>query len=188
MDRPGGTFPVVRKRGLRTELLLVGPAPPRPGRRAAGRPPGTPALARGAGLHAALERIAAAGARGEACFVASGEASATRALERRAWQPFDVPDGAPWWRTAEPGPTSALALARATGGYALVERGLWQALRARAPELAVWVEGNPALAVDYHVMRAFRAPHPAGRLMVAWLAGPTGQRAVARFGRGYQPV
>lgn len=50
------------------------------------------------------------------------------------------------------------------------------------------LDGDPALAVDYHVMRAFRARHRAGRLMVAWLAGPAGQQLVAGFGRGYRPA
>jgi len=65
---------------------------------------------------------------------------------------------------------------------------VWQALGVVGSELAVLVEGDPRLALDYHVMRAFRAPHPAGRLMVSWLAGPTGQQVVAAFARGYRPA
>ena len=65
---------------------------------------------------------------------------------------------------------------------------MWQALGVVGSELAVLVEGDPRLALDYHVMRAFRAPHPAGRLMVSWLAGPTGQQVVAAFARGYRPA
>ena len=176
----------------RTELVLVGPAPRRAARRstagqAAGDPAGVAACPRH-DVQAALERIAAAGARGDASFVASGEPSATRALEREAWRTLAPPAAAPWWRTAGPGPAAALELARASGAYALVERGVWQALGVVGSELAVLVEGDPRLALDYHVMRAFRAPHPAGRLMVSWLAGPTGQQVVAAFARGYRPA
>lgn len=179
-----------RRPVARTALVLVGPAPRRAGRRVAGRP-GAPAPGAGStrpGLRAALERIAALGARGEACFVASGEPGGPRTLERQAWQGLAPPPGTAWWRTAGPGPAAALELARTSGGYALVERGLWQSLGAAAAGLAVVIDGDPALAVDYHVMRAFRARHPAGRLMVAWLAGPTGQRVVGGFGRGYRPA
>jgi tungstate transport system substrate-binding protein len=178
-----------RRPVARTALVLVGPAPRRAGRRAAsGR---ADDLAAGAGptrggLRAALERIAALGARGQACFVASGEPGGARALEREAWQGLAPPPGTSWWRTAGPGPAAALELARSSRGYALVERGLWQSLGPAAAGLAVVVDGDPALAVDYHVMRAFRARHPAGRLLVAWLAGPAGQQVVAGFGRGYR--
>lgn len=178
-----------RRLVARTELVLVGPAP----RRATRRTPagGDPAGVAGGPRHdvqAALERIAAAGARGDASFVASGEPSATRAIEREAWRPLAPAAAGPWWRTAGPGPAAALELARASGAYTLVERGIWQAHGAAGSGLAVLVEGDPRLALDYHVMRAFRAPHPAGRLMVSWLAGPTGQQVIAAFARGYRPA
>ena len=181
-----------RRPVARTELVLVGPAP----RRAARRSPAASAIGDPAGVaagpphdvQAALGRIAAAGARGDASFVASGEPSATQALEREAWRPLAPSAVAPWWRTAGPGPAAALEMARASGAYALVERGVWQALGAAGSGLAVLVEGDPHLAIDYRVMRAFRAPHPAGRLMVSWLAGPNGQQVVAAFARGYRPA
>lgn len=126
-----------RRPVARTALVLVGPAPRRAGRRAAPGREGD--LAAGAGptrgvLRAALERIAALGARGKACFVASGEPGGARTLEREAWQGL-APPGASWWRTAGPGPAAALELARGSGGYALVERGLWQSL---GPAAAGW--------------------------------------------------
>ena len=181
-----------RRPVARTELVLIGPPPRRVGRRSTGGPAaGDPAGVVAGPRHdvqSALERIAAAGARGDARFVASGEPSAIRALEREAWRPLAPPAVAPWWRTAGPGPAAALELARASGAYALVERGVWQALGAAGSGLAVLVDGDPRVAFDYHVMRAFRAPHPAGRLMVSWLAGPAGQQVVAAFGRGYRPA
>jgi len=66
-----------------------------------------------------------------------------------------------------------------------VERGLWSA-RGAGSGLAVLVKGDARLAVTYHIMLSFRVSHPAGKLMVNWLAGRNGQRVVAGFGRGYR--
>ena len=88
-------------------------------------------------------------------------------------------------RSAAAGPGAALALAREQRAYALVERGLWAAQGAGSG-LAVLVEGDPRLALTYHVMRAFRAEHPAGKLLTGWLGGPNGRRVVTAFGHGYR--
>jgi tungstate transport system substrate-binding protein len=46
------------------------------------------------------------------------------------------------------------------------------------------VEGDPLMAVEVHAMRGFRVAHPAGKIFVAWIAGPKG-RAVVASQRGY---
>ncbi len=167
-----------------TALVLVGPAP----KRATKKQPasGDPAGVAGSGDAAeALRRIAGAGERGEALYVACGEPSGTRHVEQGLWKAAGPLPVGPWLRTAGPGPGAVLALAREQAAYALVERGLWSAQGAGSG-LAVLVEGDPQLAVTYHVMRAFRAHHPAGKLLGAWLGGPNGRRVVAAFGRGYR--
>lgn len=165
-----------------TDYVLVGPRPARkPGAASAADPAG---LAGERDAARALARLAAAGTRGEASFVAAGEPGGDRALEQALWKASGPQPIGAWLRTAGPGPTAALALARETGSYALVERGLWSA-HGGAP-LAVLVEGDPRLAVTYHVMRSFRVRHPGAKLLVDWLAGANGRRVVAGFGRGYR--
>ena len=175
-----------RRPVARTELVLVGPAP-RPARKknpASGDPAG---VAGQRDVLVALARIAAAGERGEAGFVSSIEPSGTQLLEQMMWRALGLRPPGPWRRTAGPGAAAVLALARETRGYALVERGVWSALGAGSG-LAVLVQGDERLAATYHVMRAFRASHPGGRLLVNWFAGAEGQRVVAGFGHGYRRV
>lgn len=167
-----------------TEMVLVGPAPRRASKKApaSGDPAGVAGAADGA---EALRRIAAAGERGEALYVACGEPSGTRHLEQALWRAVGpLPVGA-WLRTAAPGPDAALALARELQAYAIIERGLWTA-RGEGSGLAVLVDGDARLAATYHVMRPLRSNHPAGKLLAGWLAGPNGRRVVGRFGRGYR--
>ena len=70
------------------------------------------------------------------------------------------------------------------GAYALVERGVWSAQGVAT--LAVLVDGDPKLAEPVHVMRSFRASHPAGKMFVDWIAGRRGHSVVAKQ-RGYRP-
>lgn len=173
-----------RRPVARTELVLVGPAP----RRATGKKSATgdPAgVAGGRDIAVALAQVAASGARGEAGYVGHGEPSGERALEQALWKAAGPLPLGPWWRTAGAGPAAALDRAREEGAYALVERGVW-AVRGAGSGLAVLVEGDPRQTATYHVMRAFRAHHPAGKLLVSWLTGRSGQRVVAGFGRGYR--
>ncbi|WP_353093167.1 substrate-binding domain-containing protein [Methylibium sp.] len=167
-----------------SDFILVGPAPLKATKKLPAR--GDPAgIAGERDAAAALGRIVAAGERGETAFVTASEPSGARALEQKLWKAAGPQPVGPWLRTAGPGPTAVLALARETGGYAFVERGLWSALGAGSG-LAVLVEGDPRLQVSYHVMRSFRVNHPGGKLLVNWLAGPNGRRVVAGFGRGYR--
>lgn len=173
-----------RRPVARGELLLVGPAP-RPATRqraAAGDPAGIAGLKDAA---EALRRIAAAGQRDEAAFVTPREPSGERAIEQMLWKAAGPQPLGPWLRTAGTGPAAVLSLAKETGAYALVERGVWLAQGGGA--LASLVVGDPRLVAHYHVMRSFRVQHPGGKLMVNWLAGRNGRRVVGGFGRGYLP-
>lgn len=172
-----------RRPVAQAELVLVGPPPRRATKKltASGDPAGVAGTRDAA---EALRRIAAAGARGEALYIACGEPSGPQQVEQTLWQAAGSPLAGLWYRRASAGPSATLALARDQGAYALVERGLWVA-EGPGSGLAVLVDGDPRLALTYHVMRAFRAQHPAGKLLTSWLAGRNGQRVVTRFGRGY---
>lgn len=120
-------------------------------------------------------------------YVAHGEASGLQALEARLWQPLGARAQGPWRRTAPPGPAETLRLAGqwpVGGAYTLVEQAVWA--RAGKLPLKVWIDADPQLATVYSVARSFRVNHPAGKLLVAWLAGPMGRRVVAAAGGGWR--
>lgn len=153
------------------ELVLVGPA-----RRGKEKDPA--AIAGLKNVAEALTRIhrAALAMPGAITFVSAGDGSGTHALEQALWRSAKLAPAPPWYLSADAG-SGLIAEARALGAYALVERGAW-AVQGGAP-LAVLVDGDPALGEAVHVMRALRARHPAGRIFVAWVAGPKGGRVVA---------
>lgn len=176
-----------------TALLLVGPAarPSQPSRKAGKNAlvePDPAGLRGETDIARALARLAAAGQRGEAIYIAPGEPSGVRVLEQALWKAAGPQAIGPWLRSNGDGPEALLAAAADAGGYALVERGTWAALGGRHPGLAVMVADDPRQRITCHVMRSFRVNHPAGKLAVAWLAGPRGRRVVASFGRGYRVV
>lgn len=170
-----------------TALLLVGPAP----RKATRKEPAVPDPAGIAGetdIARALAGIAAAGQRGEAVYVAPSEPSGVRLLEQALWKAAGPQPIGPWLRSHGDGPAALLAAAAQAGGYALVERGAWAVLGGRHPALTALVADDPRQRSTCHIMRSFRVNPPAGKLAVAWLAGPRGRRVVAGFGRGYRAV
>jgi tungstate transport system substrate-binding protein len=158
------------------ELVIVGPAPK-------GKSAAPAGIARGRDVAQALQRIAEAGATpGSLQFLSAGDGSGTHAAEQALWRAAEVAPAAPWYVTAVKG-ASLVTQARASGAYALVERGSWAVLGG-AP-LAVLTEGDGLLALPVHVMRSFRINHPAAKIFVAWIAGPKGERVVAAQ-RGYR--
>ncbi len=157
-------------------LVLVGPAPK-------GKVADPAGVAGSRDIADALQRLAAAAATPDSVqFVSAADGSGTHAAEQALWRAAKVAPAAPWYAAADKG-SGLLAQARARGAYALVERGQW-ADEGGAP-LAVLVEGDPLLDVPVHVMRSFRVNHPAGKIFVAWIAGPKGARVVAAQ-RGYR--
>jgi tungstate transport system substrate-binding protein len=159
-----------------SRFVIAGPAPRGKQRDPAG-------LAGGRDVVQALARLrdAALAAPGTLTFLSAGDGSGTHLGELALWRAAKLAPAAPWYLKAEAG-TPLLAQARARGAYAIVERGVWDA--AGGAPLAVLVEGDPLLAVPVHAMRGFRVAHPAGKIFVAWIAGPKG-RAVVERQRGY---
>lgn len=153
------------------EFVLVGPAP-----RAKEKDPAAIAGLRHAAEALIQLRGAALAMPGAVTFLSAADGSGAHAREQALWRQAGLAPAAPWYAVAD-GKSSLIAQARARGAYALVERGVWAA-HGGAP-LAVLVEGDPLLAEPVHVMRAFRSSHPAGKLFVAWIAGPRGRRVVA---------
>jgi len=115
-------------------------------------------------------------------FLSANDGSGAHVAEENAWRAAQFAPQAPWYQPARAG-RSLIAQAREKGAYAIVERGAWVA-QGGAP-LAILVEGDRGLTESIHAMRSFRSPHPAGKMFVAWIAGPRG-RAVVAAQRGYR--
>lgn len=158
-------------------FVVVGPAPTPKSFDPAG-------IARLGDALEALTRLrdAALAAPGTVRFLTAGDGSGTHAAEQALWRAARVAPAAPWYVTAAPG-SPLLAQAREQAAYALVDRAVWTAQGGKP--LAVLVEGDARLAAPVHVMRPFRVNHPAGKIFVAWIAGPKGRSVVAGL-RGYR--
>jgi tungstate transport system substrate-binding protein len=160
------------------EFVIVGPAP-----RGKTMDPAGIAGGRSASESFSRLRDAALAAPGTVVFLSAADGSGTHVVEQALWRKARIAPAPPWHASADPG-SALLAQARARGAYALVERGTWIA-HGGAP-LALLVAGDPQLSEVVHVMRAFRINHPAGKIFVAWIAGPKGRRVVAGQ-RTYRP-
>ena len=160
-----------------SQFVIVGPAPK-------GKVKDPAVVAGGHDVAQALVKIRdAAATPGTLSFLSAGDGSGTHLAEQALWRAAKVAPAAPWYQTV-PANASLLAQARAGAAYAVVERGVWDA-HGGAP-LAVLVDGDPQMVVEVHAMRSFRVAHPAGKIFVAWIAGPRG-RAVVAGHRGYRP-
>jgi len=155
-----------RLRIAEVDVLLVGPLALRPALDALNT------RQRVAVAMAALARVGAA-------FTGAAEGSGVKQLEDDLWRTAKVAPAAPWYRTG--GLASTLAEARAQLACTLVERGAWNAADPavrRGSDFGVLVDGDPDLMLPVHAMRAFHSDHPAGALLMKWLAGRAGRRSV----------
>ncbi len=166
-----------RRLVARGEYVIVGPAVKGKVRDPAG-------IAGGKDVAQALARIreVAGATPGVLSFLSANDGSGTHLAEQALWRGAKAVPAAPWYTMAETA-IGLAAQARALNAYALVERGVWSAYGG-AP-LAVLVDADPLLAEQVHVMRPFRANHPAGKLFVEWVGGPKGRRVAAGH-RGYK--
>jgi tungstate transport system substrate-binding protein len=144
-----------------SEFLLVGPGPPAIDER-----------------HDA-PRMLAAIAHAGISFVTRNDGSGTHLAEQALWRAAGIAPAAPWYRPMDPGGAPLLEQARAAGACCLVDRASWLAW-GRRRDLAPWVEGDARLATVFRSHRSLLAPHPAGKLLVAWLGGRNGRALVAR--------
>lgn len=131
----------------------------------------------------ALQRLRDAASADETIrFLSANDGSGSHAAEQAAWRAARIAPAPPWYQIAR-GSSDLLRQARELAAYALVDRGVWLA-QGGAP-LALLVQGDPGLRVPVHVMRGFRANHPAARLYARWITGPKG-RAIVVAQRGYR--
>ncbi len=169
-----------------SEFVLVGPTlpPPQKGKSRTKTKPRDPAgLVDATSAADALQRlVGAVGADPSLRFLSANDGSGTHIVEQALWRQAGVAPASPWYVNTD-GSAKLLAHARELGAYTLVERGVWMR-QGGAPLLAV-VQGDATLRVPVHVMRGFRANHPAAKLCSRWFSTARG-RAVVAAQRGYR--
>jgi tungstate transport system substrate-binding protein len=163
-------FGVARELVMYNDFVLVGPDDDPAG------------IARSDSASGAMGRIVDA----EAIFVSRGDDSGTHALELRLWAAAGVvPDGS-WYQESGTGMGDTLNIANERQGYTLADRGTYLALADRL-DLAVLVEGDPALLNVYHAITVNpdngpRVNAAGGAAFLAFLLEPATQAAIAQFG------
>jgi tungstate transport system substrate-binding protein len=136
----------------------------------------------------AFRRIQGAGAP----FVSRGDRSGTHAAELRYWQTAGVQPAGAWYREVGQGMGPALNTASAMNAYVLADRGTWLNFRNRG-DLDILVQGDERLFNQYGVILVNPQRHAhtkaeLGRAFIAWLVGPEGQRAIADYKIGGEPL
>jgi tungstate transport system substrate-binding protein len=174
----GEGFGVKRYDVMYNDFVLIGPK-------------SDPARVKGLGIDAALRKIHAE----KPPFVSRADKSGTWAAEVRAWKHAGIDiakEKGPWYKETGSGMGPALNTASAMNAYLLADRGTWLSFKNRG-DLAILVEGDPALFNQYGVMRVnpAKCPHvkrEPGQKFVDWLLSTAGQQTIASYRIGGQQL
>jgi tungstate transport system substrate-binding protein len=117
-------------------------------------------------------------------FVSRDDDSGTHRRELELWSLIGQapPRGHGWYVRAGAGMADALRLAGRRGAYILTDEATFE-VAGRPTGLTPLIAGDPLLVNPYAALVVLRARNRRGAMqLVDWLAGPEGQRAIARFG------
>jgi tungstate transport system substrate-binding protein len=128
-------------------------------------------------------------------FVSRGDRSGTHAAELALWKVAGIDiakEKAGWYREIGQGMGAALNTASSMAAYVLSDRGTWLSFKNRG-ELGIAVEGDDKLFNQYGVMLVNPAKHAhvkrdLGQAFVDWLISAEGQKAIADYKIGGQPL
>jgi len=143
----------------------------------------------GKDITAALKRIADA----KAPFASRGDDSGTNKAELALWKAAGIePKSGKWYRALGQGMGPTLNTAAAMNAYTLADRGTWLSFKNRG-ELDVAVEGDERLFNQYGIIlvNPEKFPHvkkAEGQAFVDWVRSPEGQKAIADYTIGGQPL
>ena len=116
-------------------------------------------------------------------FVGPALGSGTQLAEPALWRAAGVVPNTDWYQSTADD-ASMLAQAAELQACFLMELGVWLA-QPKVKGYGILVDGDARLSIPVHVLRSFRVNHPAGKLLVKWLAGPRGRNLAAGM-RGYR--
>jgi tungstate transport system substrate-binding protein len=168
-------FATKRQDVMSNDFVLIGPED-------------DPAGAKGKSILEGLRKVAAA----KAPFISRGDRSGTHAAELRSWKGAGIDPKGDWYKEVGQGMGPALNIASAQNAYLLADRGTWLSFKNRG-DLAILVEGDERLLNRYGVLLVNPAKHPhvkaaEGQAFIDWLVSPEGQRAIAAYRIGGEPL
>lgn len=125
---------------------------------------------------------------GSSQFVSRGDNSGTNTKELSIWKKAGIePKGQTWYLEVGQGMEKTQRIANEKRAYTLTDRGTWLATKDKDKlEMAVVLEGDPALFNQYGVMAVNPAKHAHVKYkeameFVNWLISKEGQQAIASF-------
>lgn len=139
-------------------------------------------VAGGLDVTAAFRSIAEA----EAAFVSRGDDSGTHKAELKIWEKAGIQPQGDWYRSVGQGMGDTLRMAGEMGGYTLVDRGTWVAMKESLNNLKIVLEGDPILFNQYGVMAVNPADHlhidyEGAKKFINFLVSDEGQELIAGF-------
>jgi tungstate transport system substrate-binding protein len=172
-------FGVERKAVMYNDFVLIGPKTDPAG------------VKGGRDIVAALKAMQAK----STLFISRGDKSGTHAAELNLWKAADIDievAKGPWYREIGQGMGAALNMASAQNGYVLSDRATWLNFRNRG-DLEIVVEGDRRLFNQYGVILVNPEKHAHvkkadGQAFVDWLIAPEGQKAIADYKIGGEPL
>ena len=130
----------------------------------------------------------------QSAFASRGDDSGTHRTELRFWQAAQVApkQAGGWYRELGSGMGPTLNTAAGMNAYVLADRATWANFRNRQ-DLAIVVEGDPLLLNPYGSILVNPAKNPGikaadARRWHEWLTSPAGQKAIALYRLGGEPV
>lgn len=165
-------FGVKRFDLMYNDFVLVGPADD----------PAT--ITGGKNITEALSRIAQT----RSLFASRGDDSGTHKAEMRLWDAAELDaqsQSGEWYRETGSGMGATLNVGIGMGAYVLTDRATWIAFGNKG-NYRIAVEGDPRLFNQYGVILVNPKIHEnikaeAGQMLIDWLLGPIGQKAIAEF-------
>jgi tungstate transport system substrate-binding protein len=138
-------------------------------------------------VNQAAKAFAAIGTKG-APFISRGDDSGTHKKELKLWSKAGVdPKGKPWYLESGQGMEPTVRIANERKAYTLCDRGTWLAMKDKGKmELALQVEGDPALFNQYSVIELNPEKHPnvkakQAKMFADWLVSDEGQKLIGEF-------
>ncbi len=148
-------------------------------------PPNDPASLKGTST--ALEAFTKIRA-SKSTFISRSDNSGTNMRENRIWATSGAMPARldSWYLSANLGMAETITLAAAKKAYTLADRATWLTVQDKNPDLALLVEGDPALFNQYGVMIVNPRNHKyinyqSAMNFVIWLTSSAGQEAIGSF-------
>lgn len=137
----------------------------------------------------ALKAIAAKGAD----FISRGDKSGTHTKEKEHWQTAGIEPKGNWYIEAGQGMGPVITMATERQGYAMADRGTFNAFKGRKTDLVVLFDGEKGLFNPYGVIAVNPKKHPHVKYdlamkLIDFVTGSEGQGIIAGYKVNGEPV